>query len=75
MNCTALFVSSFHRRGWWVYLLVPGYLVWKFGGYLWGWFDKKYEEEGDENADPKLAKKLEKQKKKEEKPKVKYIKK
>ena len=75
VNNAALALCSLFRSGWLVYLAIPGYGVFKLGGYLWSWLDSKPEDADGEEIDPKLAKKLEKQKKKEEKPKIKVLKK
>ena len=57
-----------------IYLVVPGYLLYKLLAWMWSWFDKSGEQEAEEVLDPKAAKKMEKLKKKEEKPKVKFVK-
>ena len=75
VNNAALLAASINRRGWWVYLAIPAYLLYLLAGYLWSWFDKSYDTpKQDQPVDPKEAKRLEKLKKKEEKPKVKYVK-
>jgi hypothetical protein len=76
INLASQFIISFTRYGWWVYSVVPGYLLYKLGGYAWGYItniNNKQAAEEEKQIDPKEAKRLEKQKKKEERPKVKYV--
>jgi hypothetical protein len=37
INLASQFLISFTRYGWWVYSVVPGYLLYKLSGYAWGY--------------------------------------
>ena len=75
INLTSQTLLSFTSYGWYVYLLVPGYICYILSGYFWSYISNAGKAGEPEQAmDPKMAKKLEKQKKKEEKPRVKYLK-
>jgi len=77
INLGSQLIICFTRYGWWVYSVVPGYLLYKLGGYAWGYIsninNKKLIEAEEQKIDPKEAKRLEKKQKKEERPKVKYV--
>ena len=77
INLASQLLISFTRYGWWVYSLVPAYLLYKLGGYAWGYItninNKQAVEQEQQKVDPKEAKRIEKQKRKEERPKVKYV--
>ena len=77
INLASQFLISFTRYGWWVYSVVPGYLLYKLSGYAWGYIsninNKKLLEAQEQKVDPKEQKRQEKKQKKEERPKVKYV--
>ena len=37
INLASQFLISFTRYGWWIYSVVPGYLLYKLSGYAWGY--------------------------------------
>ena len=78
INLGSQLMICFTRHGWWVYSVVPGYLIYKLSGYAWGYISninnkKGAVEEEKQAVDPKEARRLEKKQKKEERPKVKYV--
>ena len=58
INLVVTFMSPIFAWAWYVYLLVPAYLIWKFGGYFKDWvFAPSPEEEIDPAEEKRLAKK------------------
>lgn len=74
INLLSQFLLSFSRYGWYVYMLVPGYIGYKVMGYVWAYISStnKADAQQEETLDPKEAKRLAKKEKKEGK--VKYLK-
>jgi len=66
-------LASFFRRGWWLYLIIPGYYLWKIGLYFWAYLDQSQKPEAGEELDAKELKRLEKAKKREERPKMRVV--
>lgn len=67
-NLFSQFILCFTRYGWYIYMIVPGYIGWKVLGYAWGYLsaasDKAREPEA--KIDPKDAKKMAKMERKEQ---------
>ena len=58
INLVVTFLSPVWAWAWYIYLLIPAYLIYKFGGYFKGWaFAPAQEEEVDEKEAKRLAKK------------------
>lgn len=76
INLFSQFLLCFTRYGWYVYILVPGYIGYKIMGYIGSWVSSRQVADHSEQqeVDPKEAKRLAKKKEKEERPKVKYLK-
>ena len=74
INLFTQFAASFSRKGLYIYLLVPGYLLYIVSGFLWSYMSAPKMETEDEQLTDAQRRKLEKKRMKEEKPKVKYVK-
>ena len=78
INLFSQFLLSFTRYGWYIYMLVPGYISYKLAGYAWGYISRvnTQKEATPEEIDPKDAKKQAKMERKEAKgQRVKFVRK
>ena len=74
INLFTQFCVSFSSYGWYIYLLVPGYLLYILGGFVWPYISQPNVADDEPELTKAELKKLEKKRKKDEKPKVKYSK-
>mmetsp|Transcript_1478 Transcript_1478/g.1976 ORF Transcript_1478/g.1976 Transcript_1478/m.1976 type:complete len:114 (+) Transcript_1478:3-344(+) len=72
VNLTCQFLVSFTNYGWYLYLVVPGYLLYQVSGYIKNWV---FTPTADEMAadDPAAKKRQEKKEKKQERQKFKVM--
>lgn len=74
INLFSQFLLCFTRYGWYVYMIVPGYIGWKLLGYAWGYIGNANTKQEETQVDPKDAKKQAKLERKEAKgQRVKYV--
>jgi SRP-independent targeting protein 2/TMEM208 len=78
INLLSQFILCFTRYGWYIYMIVPGYLGWKATGFIWQYLASKSDQaripEEKKVIDPKEAKKMAKMERKEQKgQRVKYV--
>ncbi|CAI2382879.1 unnamed protein product [Moneuplotes crassus] len=74
INLFVQFLAIFSRKSLYLYLLIPAYLVYAFGGYIWAYIVGPGEAEPEEQLSDKERRKLEKKRIKQERTKVKYVK-
>lgn len=67
INLFSQFLISFTRYGWWIYSIVPIYILIKLSGFIWGYISNsnKAAQEPPKEVDPAVAKKQAKMERKE----------
>ncbi len=73
VNVSAMILSIFTDRGWMIYLAIPGYLIYNYGGLVKNWFFSRSQSasaEPEELSQEELKKQQKKEKKQQ---KIKYV--
>mmetsp|Transcript_3200 Transcript_3200/g.4611 ORF Transcript_3200/g.4611 Transcript_3200/m.4611 type:complete len:158 (+) Transcript_3200:297-770(+) len=66
LNWAVQLLSLYSDKAWYLFLLIPGYLIYKFGGYIWGWvFKQSPSDIPDPDEEARLAKKQRKMERKQ----------
>ena len=74
INLFVQFLTIFTKKALYVYLLIPAYLVYAFGGYIWAYISSPGMPDPEEQLTDAERRKLEKKRAKAERGKVKYLK-
>mmetsp|Transcript_31069 Transcript_31069/g.23106 ORF Transcript_31069/g.23106 Transcript_31069/m.23106 type:complete len:97 (+) Transcript_31069:241-531(+) len=75
INLGSQLLLSFTRYGWYLYLLIPGYISYILAKFCWGYLSRSVEAEPETPIDPKEAKRQAKKERQEARgPRVKYLK-